>query len=96
MLYENLVTGPLLNHKLGMTGNHTTYDLPTPHKVHSVVCTFPGLRKIIQDLYDGWVKIAGSCMILMVAETDACCRESLGGDRSILWMTTVWVSLDVP
>ena len=49
MLYENLVTAALPNHKPGMTGNHTTYDLPPPHKVHSMVCTFPGLQIIIQQ-----------------------------------------------
>jgi hypothetical protein len=31
-----------------------------------MVCTF-GLHKIIEDLYDGLVDIAGGCMILMVA-----------------------------
>ena len=35
-----------------------------------VVRTFLGLIKIIQNLYDDYVKIARNCMILMVAETD--------------------------
>ena len=37
MLHENLVTWALPNHKPGMTGNHSTYDLPQPLKVHSMV-----------------------------------------------------------
>ena len=33
-----------------------------------VVRTFLGLIKIIQNLYDDYVEIARSCMILMVAD----------------------------
>ena len=33
-----------------------------------VVRTFLGLVKIIQNLYDDYVKIARNCMILMVAD----------------------------
>ena len=43
----------------------------SPHKNNMgayVVRTFLGLIKIIQNLYDDYVKIARNCMILMVAD----------------------------